>query len=477
MPPSASKKGSRFLGLILLLLALPLLFLSTALALPLIRVYVPSVLRGWPPPTPTPLPGRVVISEVLYDPSGAEPDGEWIELINTGELPYDLTGHKIGDEEEPGQREGMYHFPAQSRIDPRQIIIVAYNAAVFKNQYGFLPDYEIRSTSPQVPDLQKYTRWAVGNMNLVNTGDEVLLLDPMDNIIDVVSWGDSYAGFELPVFTVPEGHSIERFPVDIDRDIRDDWVDQSFPNPGKVVFSTPTPTPTRTPTRTPTPSPTKTPEPISTKEDPESKDTPGPEGTAAKTHTPSPTPTATPTPPLPELLISEVLYSSTRSEPDAEWIEIYNPGDQEVDLSGYLIENTRIGAGVGGVRFRFPEGTVLEPGGVLVIAGKASLFNMTYESKADLEILESLPQVPNLIVAQGSLAGFYLDNNGDGLILSDADGTMLDQLAWGYPEGLMDPPAATVSAGQSLERYPCNRDTDTAADWRLQKNPSPGKLP
>ena len=37
--------------------------------------YLPLISRVWPPPTPTPSPGRAVISEVYYDPSGEEPAG------------------------------------------------------------------------------------------------------------------------------------------------------------------------------------------------------------------------------------------------------------------------------------------------------------------------------------------------------------------------------------------------------------------
>ncbi len=52
-----------------------------------------------PPPPPPPPPGvtkpaagEVIVSEVMYDPSGTEPDNEWIELFNTTAKDKLLTG-------------------------------------------------------------------------------------------------------------------------------------------------------------------------------------------------------------------------------------------------------------------------------------------------------------------------------------------------------------------------------------------------
>ena len=42
----------------------------------------------------------VLISEVLYDPSGRE-DAEFIELVNPTQQPIDLTGFSLGDAKQP----------------------------------------------------------------------------------------------------------------------------------------------------------------------------------------------------------------------------------------------------------------------------------------------------------------------------------------------------------------------------------------
>lgn len=45
-----------------------------------------------------PAVGEVIISEVMYDPSGTEPDQEWIELYNTTSSPRLLSGLTLKDE-------------------------------------------------------------------------------------------------------------------------------------------------------------------------------------------------------------------------------------------------------------------------------------------------------------------------------------------------------------------------------------------
>jgi len=48
-----------------------------------------------PPPDtgpPWPAPGEIAISEIMFDPSGAQPDGEWIELHSTCDAPRTLSG-------------------------------------------------------------------------------------------------------------------------------------------------------------------------------------------------------------------------------------------------------------------------------------------------------------------------------------------------------------------------------------------------
>lgn len=221
-------------------------------------------------------PPTLLISEVLYDALGTEPDQEWIEIYNAGASAIDLSVYKLGDEEEKGKTEGMLQFPAGASINPGQVIVVANKATAFFGVWGFNPDYEMVASDDTVPDMVPYTTWASGEVRLANDGDEVLILDSGDAIVDAMSYGDKTTFFNPACPDVVAGHSLERSPANMDTDTAADWIEQGSPNPGSVTM--PTPTETATPTDTPTPTPPLT-------------------ETTTPTITPTPTATPTTTPP------------------------------------------------------------------------------------------------------------------------------------------------------------------------------------
>jgi hypothetical protein len=174
----------------------------------------------------------------MYNPQSQEPDGEWVEILNADDMVIDLSSYKLGDEETYGGVEGMYWFPEGSSVQPDQVVIVANRATAFNLVYNFYPDFEIYDSHLDVPDMVLCEEWSGGEFRLDNTGDEVFILDYDDTIIDDVAFGQSeYLGFYPPVNLVAEGHSIERYPADVDTDTNVDWIDQVDPNPGIVFLS------------------------------------------------------------------------------------------------------------------------------------------------------------------------------------------------------------------------------------------------
>jgi len=177
-------------------------------------------------------PQTPLISEVFYDTPGTDSVEEWFEIYNPTSSAIALANFKIGDEETAGGNEGMFAFPAGASINAGQKIVVALSSAGFNALYGLKPDFEITDTDPAVPNMVKYSAWASGAAALNNTGDEVLLLDPADIVIDAVVYGSgAYLGV-TPHPGVASTHSIERNPLNQDTDnCALDFVDRASPVP------------------------------------------------------------------------------------------------------------------------------------------------------------------------------------------------------------------------------------------------------
>lgn len=178
----------------------------------------------------------LLITEVYYNTPGADEREEWIEIANVGSAALDLTGYKLGDEETAGSREGMVQFPTGARLESGQSIIVAQTTDGFRALFGFNPDYEMRDSDPAVPDMLAYLLWATGEVALANGGDEILLLDGNDNLIDAINYGDNTTYFAPSIIGVLTGQSIERVPADCDTDSSADWLPQPIPTPGEIRF-------------------------------------------------------------------------------------------------------------------------------------------------------------------------------------------------------------------------------------------------
>ena len=182
-----------------------------------------------------PNPG-LLITEVFYNPPGEESEREWIEIANVGTAVLDLSDIKVGDEEQSGGNEGMRRFPAGTVIEPGQAVVVAQTAVGFRTLFGTNPDFELTESDPDVPDMRRYLLWAMGDIALANDGDEVILLNERNLIIDSVNYGDKETFFSPAVTAVFEGQSIERHPANCDTDTATDWRPQPQPTPGTVQF-------------------------------------------------------------------------------------------------------------------------------------------------------------------------------------------------------------------------------------------------
>jgi hypothetical protein len=183
------------------------------------------------PLNPAPSRAAVVISEILYNEVGSDTAGEWLEIFNNGGAAVDLTNWKIGDEEASGgtgATEAMFAFPAGTVIAPGEVMVIAVDADRFLTVYGFLPDFELFGSAANnllVPDLTVYGAWDPdgGLINMSNSNDQALLLNPSDAAADAASWGNTFAFNPALSGGTPDGQSYYRLDPYSDTDTAADW--------------------------------------------------------------------------------------------------------------------------------------------------------------------------------------------------------------------------------------------------------------
>lgn len=146
-----------------------------------------NVDAGGPSPNPTSdlLPGDVVVSEYLNNPSAvSDSDGEWLELFNTTAAPIDLNGFTIRDHDFDSFLLPSLTIPARGRL------VLAANGNSGQNG-GVTVDYT----------------WPPGAFFLANGADEIEVVDGGGQILDSVIYDGG------PSFPDPTGDSVERIDL------------------------------------------------------------------------------------------------------------------------------------------------------------------------------------------------------------------------------------------------------------------------
>ena len=111
----------------------------------------------------------------------------------------------------------------------------------------------------------------------------------------------------------------------------------------------------------------------------------------------------------PDLLISELWHSGGGAFLSGDWIELYNPSLEMIDVGGFVLGDQD------GNRSMIPwNGAHMEPDGFLVICRDIDRFRLVY------------PWVENVVEG----LGFGLSNDGDIIMLDDRSGTRFHTLAY-----------------------------------------------
>lgn len=145
------------------------------------------------------------------------------------------------------------------------------------------------------------------------------------------------------------------------------------------------------------------------------------------------------TPTQPPLVINEIMYRSASSFNSEDWVEIYNPTSNTVNLAEWTLTDN-------GDSFFFPITSTVPANGYLVIARNMALFQTAY------------PTVTNVI---GDFP-FGLNNSGEWVALLGPGGCIVNEVTY----GVVSPwPAAPNGAGPSLALKQPSLDNSQPANW------------
>src|SRR5258706_8595923 len=106
----------------------------------------------------------VVINEIFYHAPNDLDDVQWIELLNTGDAPVDISGWSLNQGK-------LFTFPKETAIPAQGYLVVALNPAQFR---------------------QHYTITAIGPLKrpLKRSGEQLELLNDKNERVDLARYKD-----------------------------------------------------------------------------------------------------------------------------------------------------------------------------------------------------------------------------------------------------------------------------------------------
>lgn len=162
------------------------------------------------------------------------------------------------------------------------------------------------------------------------------------------------------------------------------------------------------------------------------------------------------------LVINEVYANVAPDKGDAskgEWLEIYNPTDSAVNLSGWEIcDNSSCDI--------LPGSPVIPSRSFVVVTPDASVFNAHWTLPAGAQLVDI-----------GSDIGNGLSNSGDRVVLRDGTPghAIVDAMSYGNDASYFVLPQA--KPGVSYARIVKGYDNDVSSDWVMNAAPNPGTNP
>lgn len=163
------------------------------------------------------------------------------------------------------------------------------------------------------------------------------------------------------------------------------------------------------------------------------------------------------------VVINEVYYDvgpgkgneGDNADPD-EWVELYNNTGSPINLKNWTITDNDATRIISATDVNIPTN------GFVLLSKNASTWTLWSEDPGAV------------IIAIGEKIGNGLANTGDRLILKNHLGAEIDAMSYGTDTSILNPSAADVAEGHSLERFPPGADIDSDIDFIDRNPPTPG---
>ncbi|HEX9973892.1 MAG TPA: CotH kinase family protein, partial [bacterium] len=153
-----------------------------------------------------------------------------------------------------------------------------------------------------------------------------------------------------------------------------------------------------------------------------------------------------------EIVINEINYNSSSRFDPGDWIELYNPNKDTVDLSGWHLKDVTPDHD-----FKFPAGSLIAPNGFLIVCQKKRDFHNLF------------PFVTSYV---GDF-GFGLSNEGDEVRIVNPLFDLIDSVKYDETHPW---PGEANGTGATLELLHSNLDNTVARNWQASAGyGSPGK--
>ncbi len=139
-----------------------------------------------------------------------------------------------------------------------------------------------------------------------------------------------------------------------------------------------------------------------------------------------------------EVVINELMYHPPSLNDGGEFLELYNAGNQTADLSHWKFAD--------GIQYTFPQGTLIQPDGYLVISPSPANFVITY--------------------GQSNAIGPYggqLSNDGERIVLADSIGKIIEEIIYHDEQGW---PQDADGLGASIERIHPQMPANRFESWK-----------